>query len=85
VSVWAKGGAGGEVLTFVAGGIQDGTKAYFDTFKVSSVVTLTASWQEYTIDLPATYGPVLGGFAWAAAAPTGGGSVSFSIDSIVWN
>jgi hypothetical protein len=84
VSVWAKGGAGGEVLTLVAGGIQSGGMTYQDTFKADTMATLTTSWAQYTITLPSSYGPVLGGFAWSVGAPSGGASVSFSIDSIEW-
>jgi hypothetical protein len=83
VTVWAKGGVGGEVVTFVAGGIMGAANA--DTFNVSSKVTLTAAWAQYSVKLPAMYGPVLGGFAWSAAAPAGGRSVSFSVDSIEWH
>jgi hypothetical protein len=84
VSAWAKGGAGGEMLTLVAGGIESAGMTYQDSFKANTVATLTTSWAEYTFMLPTTYGPVLGGFAWSVGAPMGGGSVSFSIDSIEW-
>ncbi len=84
VSVWAKGGAGGEQLTIVAGGIQNAAMAHQDTFRASAVATLTTSWARYTLTLPPSYGPVLGGFAWTVNAPTGGGSVQLSIDSIQW-
>jgi hypothetical protein len=84
VTVWAKGAAGGEILTLVAGGIQTSTMAHEDTFKADTVATLTTSWAEYTIMLPSTYGPVLGGFAWSMTAPMGGASAGFSIDSIEW-
>ena len=85
VSVWAKGAAGGEVVTFVAGGISSAGMPYQDDFKVSTPVTLTTSWTEYDIQL-ASYGQVLGGFAWSAAAPSGGATtVQFSIDSIQWH
>jgi hypothetical protein len=84
VSVWAKGAAGGETLTLVAGGIQTSGMAHEDTFKANTTAVLTTSWAEYTIALPTTYGPVLGGFAWSVSAPMGGASVQFSIDSIQW-
>ncbi len=84
VSVWAKGAAGGETLTLVAGGIQTSTMAHQDTFKADTTATLTTSWAQYTIMLPATYGPVLGGFAWSASAPDGGAAVQFSLDSLEW-
>ena len=84
VSIWAKGAAGGESLTLVAGGIETTGMAHEDTFKANSTATLTTSWAQYTITLPSTYGPVLGGFAWSVAAPKSGGSVQFSVDSIQW-
>jgi hypothetical protein len=84
VSVWAKGGAGGEVLTLVAGGIQSAGMTYQDSFKADTMATLTTSWAQYTITLT-SYGPaVLGGFAWSVGAPMGGGAVQFSLDSIEW-
>jgi hypothetical protein len=85
VTLWAKGGAGGEVLTLVAGGIAATGMAHEDTFKADTTATLTTSWAQYTIMLPSMYGPVLGGFAWSVGAPMGAGSVQFSIDSIQWN
>jgi hypothetical protein len=84
VSVWAKGAAGGEILTLVAGGIDTSGMAHEDTFKADTTAVLTTSWAQYTIALPATYGPVLGGLAWSTSAPAGGGSVGFSLDSIEW-
>src|SRR5262249_34056625 len=66
VTFWAKGGAGGEVLEIVAGGIQAAGKMYSDHVKGDQKFTLTSSWAEYTLPLPAmNYSPILGGLAWS--------------------
>jgi hypothetical protein len=86
VTFWAKGGAGGEVLELVAGGIQASGKMYMDSIKADQKFTLTSSWAQYTLPLPSTnYSPVLGGLAWAMGTATiTSGSASFSIDSMQW-
>jgi hypothetical protein len=85
VSFYAKGDEGGEVVQFVVGGIQAASMSYQDTFKASATETLTTNWTQYEIALPATYGAVLGGFAWAAGAPAdAGGPIKFEVDSVEW-
>lgn len=83
LSVWAKGAAGGEVVTFGVG-IQSAGKNFQDTFHQEASFTLTNEWKEYDVTLPGTYGPVLGAFSWSVAAPADGSSPSFSLDSIQW-
>lgn len=88
VSFLAKGGAGGEMLTFLAGGINtkggDPTLTYSDGFSATLPATLTTSWTRYEIPLSGdTYSSVLGGFGWSittnAMTP-----VSFYVDDITW-
>jgi hypothetical protein len=92
VSFYAQGAAGGEVLTFKTGGINDpvnmATGTYGDTFAVSSpVVTLTTSWTQYTISLEgASYSQgVLGAFVWVAtASDAGNDAIKFYLDDLTW-
>jgi hypothetical protein len=89
VSFWAKGAAGGEVLEIVAGGIGIGATPvppYPDKIKGDQKFTLTSSWAQYSLTLPAgSYSPLLGGMAWAMGTATiTSGSASFSIDSMQW-
>jgi hypothetical protein len=87
LTFWAKGGAGGEAVTFGAGGgppagIANGP--YGDTFSASQTITLTTAWAEYTIPLNvSSYGPVLSGFDWWLLAKSTD-TLQFSIDSIEW-
>jgi predicted RecA/RadA family phage recombinase len=71
VTFYAKGGSGGEVIKFVTGGIFDVSKTYHDTMKVDQEVTLTTEMNTYTLDFTGQSAEsVLGGFGWAAAAPS---------------
>jgi hypothetical protein len=87
VSFWAKGMAGGEVITFQAGGIMNTpstTTPYTDTFKAQLQVTLTNAWKKYTMPLTGmTYDAVLGGFCWVANAPNAN-VIGFYLDGVVW-
>jgi hypothetical protein len=90
VAVWAKGMSGGEAVQFTVGGINNmhsgGT--YADAFQADVKVTLTTSWAEYDVPLPAEYDSstsgVIGGLSWTAGAPTTGNAISFKLDSITW-
>jgi hypothetical protein len=90
VAVWAKGMSGGEALQFTVGGINNmhsgGT--YADAFQADVKVTLTTSWAEYDVPLPAEYSSstsgVIGALSWTAGAPTSGNAISFKLDSITW-
>jgi hypothetical protein len=92
VSFYAQGAAGGEVLTFKSGGINDplvaATGSYGDNYEVSSPsVTLTTTWTQYTISLQgATYPDgVLGAFVWVATATNGtNNNIKFYIDDLKW-
>ncbi len=85
VTFQAKGARGGEKVTFQVGGIADSTKPHQDQLKVSTVVTLTASWAPYTIVLASqSYGQVLGGFCWSMAAADAGATATFFVDDIQW-
>jgi hypothetical protein len=86
VTFWAKGAAGGEVLEMVAGGIGGAGAMYSDPIKADQKFTLTSSWVEYTLPLPAmSYSPVLGGLAWSmGVASIPSGSAGFKIDSMQW-
>jgi hypothetical protein len=95
VTVAAMGAKGGEVLSFKVGGIAvaDNTQPYHDSISVSAPpVTLSTSWQ--TFDIPfdgATYGEVLGGFAWILNLPPSATSAAspepivFYLDNIQWS
>ena len=89
VTVWARGGSGGEKVEFQVGGISDPTLPYKDTLNVQTgSMTLTTDWQQFTIGLPASYGPVLGGFGWIVKAlppGTAGAPIVFYLDGIQWS
>lgn len=91
VTVWARGASGGEQVQFQVGGINDPTKPYHDTISVqSATATLTKSWQEFTISLPGSYGPVLSAFGWVVKAPPNAESsaappIAFYLDGIQWS
>lgn len=87
VTFYAAGAAGGEPLQFIAGGVNDPTLPYHDSFKVATLATLTTALAPYQIDLSghAYDSGVLGAFAWTVAAPTGSATpIQFYLDSIRW-
>ena len=68
VSFSAKGGAGGEALTFLAGGVNskggDTTLTHSDSFSATKEVSLTTDWARYEISLSGdSYTNVIGAFA----------------------
>jgi len=92
VTVWARGAAGGEKVQFQVGGIDDPTQPYEDSIDVqASSMTLTTTWQQYTIGLPSSYGDVLCGFGWVVKSPTPGTAgassspIVFYLDGIQWS
>ncbi|MDB4969347.1 MAG: Glutamate synthase large chain [Myxococcales bacterium] len=85
VTFQAKGGKGGEKVTFLAGGIIGAGNPYTDSIKATTTVTLTADWATYTIDLSGqSYTQVLGGFGWTMTATDAAVSGSFFVDDIQW-
>ena len=90
VTLWARGDAGGEKVSFQVGGIADPTQPYHDSITVQTgTTTLTTSWQQITIGLPSSYGQILCGFGWVVKAPPVGtgstGPVVFYLDGIEWS
>jgi hypothetical protein len=88
VSFYAKGKAGGESITFEAGGILNQVSMatpYTDGFTVTMTFKLTNVWAKYTLPMTGlTYaGGVLGGFAWVASAPNTN-AITFYLHGIVW-
>jgi hypothetical protein len=92
VTFYAAGAKGGEVVSFVVGGIGMGADPYQDPSKKELVnQVLTTTMTQYTIDLTGfTYVSIIGGFGWTIAAtqvdagaydPT---PVSIYIDGIQW-
>jgi hypothetical protein len=91
VTVWARGASGGEKVEFQVGGIDDPTQPNQDSIDVQTgSMTLTTTWEEYTIGLPSSYGDVLCGFGWIVKSPTPGspgassGPIVFYLDGIQW-
>jgi hypothetical protein len=91
VTFYAAGATGTESVTFRAGGVQDLTLPYQDTFRVDQTETLSTTLTPYSLDLNGqAYDQVIGGFAWilttydaatwAPAAPP----IVFYIDDIEW-
>jgi hypothetical protein len=89
VTFWAKGVAGGEKITFKAGGIVNAAQStatpFSDAFTVENTVTLSKTWTKYSLPMTGvTYGGgVLGGFCWVAAA-TNTTPIKFVLHGIVW-
>jgi hypothetical protein len=78
---------GGEVVSFLAGGIAGMNMSYTDSCKATLMSqTLTTTWTQYSIDLTGqTYSQVLGGFGWTMAGPTVAGTPQkFFVDDIKW-
>ncbi len=85
VSFWAKGAAGGEQVSFLAGGIAGASSAFQDTVKSQVKTTLTTDWVQYSIDISGqSYTQVIGGFGWTMTAASAGTSGQFFIDGIEW-
>lgn len=90
ITFWAKGAAGGELITFKVGGIACGTSAPYPDSLCPAVpldpapIYLTNTWQLYTItlgnSLPLTR--VVGGFLWAASKPDNPHGATFYLDDI---
>ena len=71
VSFLARGEVGGEVVQFRSGGTPG---KYSDTFVVAQVVSLTADWRAYRIELLGeNLSSVVSAFGWAAEAYDNGG------------
>jgi hypothetical protein len=89
VSFSAMGAAGGEKITFLAGGVNvkgstDPTLKYADSFSASTDVQLTTSWAHYEIALSGdNYTSVIGAFAWSMTT-TSTSPVTFYVDDISW-
>lgn len=90
VKVWARGERGGETVTFKVGGIEDSTQPHRDSIQIAGQpVTLSTEWQSFEVDFAgATYGEVLGGFAWIINLPPGAPPaqpIVFYLDGITWS
>jgi hypothetical protein len=88
ISFYAKGMAGGESITFEAGGISNTVSTatpFTDSFTVTQTLKLTTTWTKYTLSMTGlTYrGGVLGGFAWVASAMNAN-PITFFVHGIVW-
>ncbi len=80
----AAGGAGGEVVTFLVGGMMG--HAFQDTLTIKVPETLGTTSMDYSMDLTGqTYDAVLGGFGWTIEAPAGSTTpIVFTVDNIRW-
>lgn len=80
LSFWARGGKGGEVVTFVYGLVAKKPNGDTSTGKLNSV-HLTKAWKKYTISLAGhNMSHIITGFAWTLGAQ--GKSVTFYLDDI---
>jgi hypothetical protein len=85
VTFQAKGAKGGEIVTFLAGGIIGAGMAHTDSLKAMATETLTSAWAPYSIDLSGqTYSEVLGAFGWTMKATDAGAGATFYVDDIQW-
>jgi len=82
ITFWARGERGGEIVEFIAGGINDKNKPYKDSFRVSTgQVALSEEWRRYEINLfEQNLKSVIGGFCWAVPGNPEG--VTFYLDDI---
>ncbi|MGA2034093.1 MAG: glycoside hydrolase family 2 TIM barrel-domain containing protein [Thermoguttaceae bacterium] len=77
---WARGGDGGEKITF-GYGVLGNDKKYHDSSKGEILVTLTKEWKEYSIDLnERDLGRIKSGFMWSLAGQ--GKPLTFYLDGI---
>ncbi|MGV3533589.1 MAG: glycoside hydrolase family 2 TIM barrel-domain containing protein [Chthoniobacteraceae bacterium] len=82
ISFWARGEAGGEVVTFQFGIIPK-DKKFSDTAKGELKVTLEKDWKQYHIPVEGKdLTRIKTGFVWTAAAP--GKPFAFHLDDIRW-
>jgi hypothetical protein len=89
LTFWARGEDGGEWISFKVGGIGCGSSAYPDSLcpvqaLVPAPVSLTTTWQVYTIPLSADLdlSSVVGGFLWAASSEDNPSGATFYLDDI---
>ena len=84
LTFWARGDKGGEVLRFIAGGIDTPGKPYKDSFKVDTgLIALEQDWKQYTIDLEGQdLSSVIGGIAWASGFFDNPEGLIFYLDDI---
>jgi len=85
LTFWAKGENGGERIEFFVGGI---TGPYPDSLPKTSTgyITLTSSWQKYTISLISKdLSYVIGGFGWVTNSSNNPGGATFYLDEIKYD
>jgi len=88
VSFAAMGAKGGEVIKFLAGGVNatggNPSLTNADSFSATTSVTLTSSWATYEVPLSGdTYTSVIGAFAWTITT-SATDPIAFYVDDIVW-
>ncbi|MBN1294951.1 MAG: PKD domain-containing protein, partial [Candidatus Latescibacteria bacterium] len=86
VTFWARGQTGGEKVQFKAGGIDNASKKYKDSFSADlGYITFSDQWTFYEIDL-SSYDllNVIGGFMWVSNSGNNPGEsdITFYLDEI---
>ena len=88
LTFWARGDTGGEKAEFKVGGIKTAGKPYSDSIypAVSTgVLSLSTSWQQYTIDLSGKdMSNVIGGFCWVTNKTGNPDGATIYIDDMVY-
>ena len=87
LTFWARGDAGGEIVEFKTGNVDDSKKKYRDSFgSTTGRISLTTTWRKYNIDLAhANLESVIGGFCWVSSADYNTGKrITFYIDDIMF-
>lgn len=84
VTFWIRGDKGGEIVRFIAGGIESDGKKYKDSFKVSTgQVVLKKEWTQYNINLKGhDLSSVIGGFAFTVSVSENPEGIVFYLDDI---
>ncbi|MCP4363122.1 MAG: hypothetical protein GY796_34405, partial [Chloroflexi bacterium] len=86
LTFWARGNLGGEKARFFVGGIGDKDTPYPDSLRPvvsSGYMTLTDTWQQYTINLSGQdLSHVIGGFGWSTNQCANPAGATFYLDNI---
>lgn len=83
LTFWARGENGGEKAEFQVGGIKGNHSDSLQPELSSGIITLTAEWYQYTIDLTdKDLSYIMGGFVWVTKKPSNPDGATIFLDDI---